>query len=76
MGNLMLNHLQMTCFWVVILYAAERLPRCDRLKVNPLHKGLKKKKKEKKRKQQPKKKKPSKTFKNLCPHNPFFILKK
>ena len=26
MGNLVPNHLQMTCFWVRVLYGAEQLP--------------------------------------------------
>ena len=36
-GNLVLNHSQMTCFWVGVSYIAEQLPRCDLLKVSPRH---------------------------------------
>ena len=35
-GNLMLNHSQMTCFWVGVSYI-EQLPHCDLLKVSPRH---------------------------------------
>ena len=35
-GNLMLNHSQMTCFWVGVSYI-EHLPHCDLLKVSPRH---------------------------------------
>lgn len=40
LGNLVLNHSWMICFWFWVYYIAEQLPHCSLLKVSPWHKGF------------------------------------